>query len=161
MIEAIKTFTNPSATAGVTLSDIPSTYKHLMLVTNLKASTGNSDVGIVANGDTGTNYSYMMFYGNSTGGKNPYRTTRASYQITNWSYPDSSVFTTAVTYFHNYSNPNLWKVLNSRSVRGNSGGGVDVGQSHWFSTATINSLYIFGFPNSFAAGCTFSLYGIV
>jgi hypothetical protein len=162
MYEPISNFTTTSTTSGITLSSIPGTYKHLMLVTNIKTNTGYADIAIQANGSTGgSSYSMAMFYGNGTGSKNPYRTTRASYQISNWSYADSTKFNTAISYFHNYSNTNLYKTLTYRSVRGMSDGGVDVGTSNWFATQAITSLYVYPTTNSFAAGCTFSLYGIV
>ena len=88
-------------------------------------------------------------------------TTRASLQISNWSYASTAEFNQSITYFHNYANTNLWKTHNFKAVRGNSGGGVDLGQGHWKSTAAITSMYIYGFPNSFATGSTFSLYGII
>lgn len=161
MIEPIANHTTTATTAGITFSSIPGTYKHLMLVTNIKTNTGYADIGIQANGSTGgSSYSTMMFYGNGVGAKNPYRFTGSRFQITNWSYSDNTQFNNTISYFHNYSNTNLYKVLNYRSVRGMSDGGVDVGQSHWFATQAITSLYIFATTNSFASDCTFSLYGI-
>jgi hypothetical protein len=160
MIEPIANFTTTGTTAGITLSSIPGTYKHLMLVSNVKA-TSLSDVGIQVNGSTGgSDYNTHMLWGNGTTG-NTYRFTGSRFQITNWSYADTTVFNQSIVYFQNYANTNLWKTVNCKSVRGNSGGGVDVIQGHWHGTSAITSMYIFGTTGNFVAGCTFSLYGII
>ena len=161
MIEPIANTTTTGTVAGITFSSIPGTYKHLLLIGSAKSPSGNTDVGIQMNGDTGSNYNLHMLYGNSGGSNGSYRvnTTRAG--ITNWSYTDSTVFNLMHATIHNYANTNLWKVTNFKSSRGNSGGGNDIGHSYWRNTNAITSLYVFGTTTSFAAGCTFSLYGII
>lgn len=161
MIEPIANTTTTSTTAGITFSSIPGTYKHLLIIGNAKASTGNTDIGVQMNGDTGSNYNAHMLYGNSVGTQGSYRYNGTRAQLTDWSYTDTNVFNLMHGTIHNYANTNLWKIINFKSSRGNTGGGNDVGQSYWRSTSAITSLYIFGTTGNLAAGCTFSLYGII
>jgi hypothetical protein len=162
MIEPIANFTTTGTTPGITFSSIPGTYKHLLIIGNAKAASGNTDIGVQMNGDTGsTNYNAHMLYGNSNGTHGAYRYTGSRAAITNWSYTDTTVFNLMHATIHNYANTNLWKAINFKSSRGNTGGGNDIGQSYWRNTNAITSLYIFGTTQNLSAGCTFSLYGII
>lgn len=162
MIEPIQNITSGNQT-GVTFSNIPQTYKHLMLIVNGKCSTGNSDIGVQINGDTGSNYNWHMLWANGQTGTSAgsLRQTTTRMQITDWAYMDTNVYMNSIVTFHCYTNTNLWKTSNFKAVRGNSGGGVDVGQNTWRNTNAITSLYVFGANQNFASGSTFSLYGII
>jgi len=159
--DSIKTQTLTSSTAGITFSDIPSGYTHLMLAVTAIATTGNTDIGVQLNGDSGSNYHFQMMYGNTSGGNGTYRTsTPTRMQITDWSYTDSSTFNNCVAYFLNYSDTNVWKTATGKSTRGNTGGGIDVYQNYWRNTNAISSMYIFGTTGNLNTGSTFSLYGL-
>jgi hypothetical protein len=148
---ALAEITLSSTDTSVTFASIPAGYRDLFLVIDGTATAG-AGLRIQANGDTGSNYSYVYMQGSSGGA--------ASSSGTN-SWIDSYIATTQSTTIHeflDYKATDKHKpVLTTRSISGSDT--MRIAQ-RWASSNAINSLYIYLSTGSFAAGTTFCLYGV-
>jgi hypothetical protein len=157
--EAIATQTLGSTAATVTFNSIPSTYTDLVLVISAIATTSvGGDIVIQFNSDTGSNYSGTYLWGNGTSAGST-RGSNATYSLIDYyAEMDTSVANRIVS-IQNYSNTTTFKTFLSRA--NNAGRGTDAIVGMWRSTAAITSLLLdVTSTNDFAAGSTFSLYGI-
>ena len=155
---ALQKTTVSTATNSVTLSSIPQGYTDLILVMNLKSTSGVQDCLIELNGDTANNYSSTFLYGNgSTAGS-----TRQSNNPYGYGDYVGAIFTTnnntEIVQFMNYSNSTTFKTFLSRANQADNG--VDAIVNLWRSTSAITSIRLFPSAQNFAVGSTFSLYGI-
>ena len=154
--EAIATTTLGSAASNITFSSITGSYTDLVLVFN-----GGTDRGVVdsfqfqVNGDTGSNYSYTRIYGDGSAAYSD-RNSNASFgQIGNLS---TSVTTSAIVQFMNYSNSTTYKTVLTRN--GLPANYVFSEVNLWRSTAAITSIKIYSGAGNILSGSTASLYGI-
>jgi len=144
-----------SATASVTLSGIDQGYTDLELVIWAQSVSGIQNVNMQFNGDTGTRYSRTLVYGDGTSALSVRGIDQTNI---NAGFMTTTGCTTTVKLF-NYSNITTSKTVLSRS--GDPTDSVNAGVGLWraVSNAAINTINITGTGN-FAAGSTFSLYGI-
>lgn len=155
---AIESRTLTTTTPSVTFTSIPQTYTDLVLVVT-GANTG-SEQGIatqVGNDsvDTGANYGVVYMLGSGTG------TGSAGGFVNNTNITagrmDGNPSVSIINYM-NYSNTTTFKSVLSR---GNNGTYAIMHEGTWRNTAAINTISVFNLSSvSFAAGCTFTLYGI-
>ena len=154
---ALDKITLGSNTASVTFSSINQGYTDLVIVFE-GYQTGNGDSRIQYNSDTGsnTNYSETVVKGNGS------TATSARSSNAAWSYlayTDASIGrTNIIAQIQNYSNTTTYKTVLSRFNTAGSTVGAVVGM--WRSTAAITSITISTSVYAYAAGSTFSLYGI-
>ena len=145
-----------SSAATVTISNIPSTYTDLVFVFEGKATGSFSDIGLRVNGDTGSNYSDTLLYGN---GSNAASARHSNLTFTRgWYIPPSSTRGLTKIDFLNYSNTTTYKTFIGRSDVATTELEASVGL--WRSTAAITSISITPQGTSVAAGSTVTLYGI-
>jgi hypothetical protein len=162
----LETYTAPSAVSNYTFTSIPSTYTDLICVISTRDTTSAALGSLFAgfNGDTSaTNYSYTTLIGNGS--------TASSSRATNQpvmvlgqqpaALATAGIFGVSIHHIQNYSNTSTYKTVLSRSNSAtNSSGEVNLYVNLWRSTAAINS-FIIGSNTAFAAGSTFSLYGVL
>jgi len=154
----IATTTLGSSASSITFSSIPQTYTDLVLITEgIGASGGSYDVDMIVrlNSDTGSNYSFTYFYGNgsSTVSSRSSNSTNAIVGGVNDSGRSMSI-----CHFNNYSNTNTYKTFIARINRPTI---VAAFVNLWRSTSAISTIYLYpDSSKSFAAGFTFTLYGI-
>lgn len=153
--EPIATQTLGSAAASVTFSSIPQTYTDLVLVVNHDV-TADAVSGIQFNGDTASNYSATYMWGNGTSGLSGRETSAASAFAFYGSA--ASGFATSIIQVMNYSNATTYKTFLGRETDAAVETLAVVGL--WRSTAAITSLVLLRRSGNFAAGSTFTLYGI-
>ena len=154
----IATTTLASTTGSYTFSSIPSTYTDLVIITNGLA-TGTGQMSLQFNGAT-TNYSSTSLNGNGTSAFSQ-RTTSASntyMQLGYYDYFETTARATAITQIMNYANSTSYKSVISRMNNTATGVGASVGL--WSNTAAITSITVLPSTSSWAAGTTFTLYGI-
>ena len=157
--ESIATTTLSTATATVTFSSISGSYTDLVLVCNtiVASGTGN-DVALRFNGDTAVNYSntYLLGTGSVTAsGRNPLTYSDNGYLDANSGNPNTRIIN-----IQNYSNTTTYKTNISRASGQNSGQ-VTAYVNLWRSTAAITTILIYSASSlTYAAGSTFTLYGI-
>lgn len=156
----IATYTAPSSVSSYTFSSIPQTYTDLVLVSNVISTSGLIDVTMRYNGDGATTglYSNTTFYSTGsvrastglTGGNQSY--------LTYYGQPDATYLYSSIAQFMNYSNTSTNKSIMVHS--GSSVGGTDLIMNLYRSTSAISSIYLYPQSQQFAAGTTFTLYGI-
>jgi hypothetical protein len=165
--ELISSTVTGSLQTSVTLSSIPSTYKHLQFrfVTRSTAGSGLRTLGIRVNGDSGANYSthYLRNNGSSTQTGND---TGSSYMVS--SYASSQVsdsYSIFVMDFLDYANTATFKTMRMITGMGQtSGSGTSAGLylSNWHNTSAMSSVTFLAVNggDAFVTGSRFSVYGI-
>jgi hypothetical protein len=162
--EKIATTTLGSTTTDVTFSTISGSYTDLVLVVNSKSVGGTGQEIIIRfNSDTGNNYSFTYLYGNGT--------TAASGRASNTSSARLGYFTVmgtnegymGIAQIMNYSNTTTNKTMITRS-NSNSSNSSNLGTEYivnlWRDTSAITTVLVSAPSVNFAAGSTFTLYGI-
>jgi len=167
--ELIATTLIASNTSTITLSSIPSTYKHLQIRWTGRTTTTDStarDLFMRVNGWTTSVYNTHYMWGNS-----------GSVQSGNYGTSDAIVFQNAIENadisdifgagiidFANYSNTTSYKT--ARMLSGYKGNNQDVRLSSglFMKTNAIEQISFYigysGSPYNFIAGTRFSIYGI-
>lgn len=165
--ETIATTTLSTAASNVTFTSISNTYTDLVLVINVLANVGNPTdygIGLQVNGDTGTNYSDIWFYGNGTSAVPNSRTNSTMINdIQGAGYFSTTSPNVAVINLMNYSNTTTYKTILSRGNNPSGGGGTattEVTTGLWRSTAAITSVKVFAQAGNFGSGTIATLYGI-
>lgn len=157
---ALATSTLGSSASSVTFSNIPNTYKHLVLVVTPKATVvGPYDAGMQFNSDAGANYAAKVAYGNGST-LNVYNALANVNQI----YLDfqgsvqNSFNQNCIAHIFDYSATDKHTGVISRSNRTNQG--LDFISSRWRSTVAVNSIKYFLIGGTLDVGTKVSLYGI-
>jgi hypothetical protein len=156
--EPIATQTLGSAAASVTFSSIPGTYTDIILVCNPITAVTTGQIAIRLNGDTGSNYSRIILWGEGTTAGS-YRNSNEVYAFTGyyanlWTNP-----TTVIFHINNYSNATTNKTILGRSSNASQASMASV--NLWRSTSAITSIGLtIGDGSNYSTGSTFTLYGI-
>ena len=157
--EPIATNTLTSNTATVTFSSISSAYTDLVIViADAKNLTGNSDVFMRFNSDSGTNYSGTMIYGDGSAAASTRRSSSDAIIPNYFNFLNSSASTQFNINIQNYSNSTTYKTVLWRDNR--AAQAVEAGVGLWRNTAAITSIVFTLSTSSYATGTTFTLYGI-
>lgn len=164
--ELISTTLVGTATSSVTLSSIPSTFKHLQVrFTAQSAYSGNDNIRMQVNGDTGNNYANHALYGEQT-----FMTSQANAPWNNMMYMQcasasstSGAYSSGIVEILDYGSSSKYK---TQRLFGGQHAGVNynyvyVGSGFRMNTEAITSLtFYMGTSSNIAAGSRFSLYGI-
>jgi hypothetical protein len=155
----IATYTVPSAQNSYTFSSIPSTYTDLVMV--VRGSFTAEDYPVFQfNGDTGSNYSDLIFRGVGAG------TPAAAGASANRVFTSPSSFggqaSTQFMFEINFMQYSDTSSYNTCLARWNSGNReVSMTAGLWRSTAVINAIKIYGLTGqTWETGSMFTLYGI-
>jgi hypothetical protein len=148
-----------SSAASVTFTNIDQTYTDLYLVIScLASSTTTNYVNLQFNGDTGANYSSTVMAGTGSSPISSRWSNRNNLTIDYYATPSNTEWGMRRVDIFQYSNSTVYKTIMSRADRG--GGGVDAHTGTWRNFLPITSITINLDSDTFAAGSTFSLYGI-
>ena len=147
----------------VTFGDIPQTYKHLQVRFIGRNTSTNDSIRFRLNGDTGSNYTRHLLYGNGTSAIAAAGTSATSLGIANFptSSTTASVFGAGVIDILDYANTN--KYTTTRTLAGfdaNGSGNIFLYSGLWLNTDAITSITFIWDANSHAQHTRFSLYGI-
>lgn len=156
--DLISSTTLGSATTSVSFSNIPSTYRDLVLVVAGTIPSGFApDIEVLYNSDTTTaNYSTVKMYGDGT--------TAYSGTFTPKVVGLAEGTSSAIIQIMDYATTNKHKTILSRTNTNGSSWGVAAAATRWANTSAITSLTINAggsTASSFQAGAVYSLYGIV
>jgi len=160
--ESIATAVVGSNTSSVTLSSIPSGYKHLQVRISALTSSPNNDLAFRYNGDSGNNYTTHAFYGDGSS-VSSFNTTGRNTVSASFSQP-TGYPGVAIVDILDYGNTNKYKT--SRSIWGydNLAGADYLGMYSglWQSTSAITSLTFFNTLTNATINqyTTIALYGI-
>jgi hypothetical protein len=150
--EPIATYTVVTAEPTISFSSIPQTYTDLVIVLAGSYSS-QADIALRFNGDTASNYSRTVIYGN---GSNALSTRDTSNTLIAPAYFSTSR-SVAIISIMNYTNTTTYKTVFSRSNDASANVSAVVGL--WRKTPeAINSLTL-SYTN-IAIGTTCTLYGI-
>jgi hypothetical protein len=156
--EPIETKTGNGSATSLTFTTIPQTYTDLIIVAN-SGTVGAGNIQLQFNGDTGSNYTANIFYGNgSIAGAGRYANLTECYMGAGAISSPTTLTTIAIGNIMNYSNTTTFKSIISRY--GNAAGEVNSFVSMWRNTAAINSITLFSYSSAYLTGSTFTLYGI-
>lgn len=166
----IATTTFTSAASSYTFSNIPTTYTDLILVFADVTLSGSGAATIdlqVGNGsiDTNSNYSFTNM-GARAFSSTPFIASLQTTTVFRSNWYTAITPTQAgmgIIHFMSYSNTSIFKSMlsDSRIQPGDSTySGTETIASLWRSTSAINTIKIAPNTGSFAAGSTFTLYGI-
>jgi hypothetical protein len=145
----------------ITFSSIPQTYTSLQLRFSALSATAGDDLLLRINGDTATNYTRHLLYGDNT-------TVTAAGVINQTSgLLDSGAAPTSTTQpfvgiidFHNYTSTTQNKTVRIFSgIDKNGSGEVNLNSNLWRSTSAITSISIIANSYNFTTSSTFALYG--
>lgn len=149
----LATVTLASATSSVTFSNIPATYRDLILVGAFTGSSASSLVQLTFNGDSNNRSRVAMSGG--TGGASSGTATNLAFNAVY-----GSNLSDAIAQIMDYSATDKHKTVLVRVGNvGNSEVGANAGR--WASTAAITSVRVAPNDGTFSSGSTFNLYGIV
>jgi hypothetical protein len=155
--EPIATTSLGSSQTSVTFTSISSSFTDLVGIVNAKSTTSYISMGVRFNGDTGTNYSETALAGTGAGAAVALNITNSDRTRANQLGPE---YGNAIFDFQNYSNSTTFKSGVTRAGEGS--GQTRITAFLWRSTSAINEITFITSTGSefFAAGSTFTLYGI-
>lgn len=157
--ETIATATASGSTNNVTFSSIPSTYTDIIAIVNVKLSSTGTCWSYL-NGDASSGlYSDNVLIGWSSGAQSFKNTSQNALIVAESNSVGSTHFSTIIVHYMNYANTSVHKVVLSTNASNDTQMGTAV--NLWRNTAAVNTINFntFGAPN-FAAGSTFTLYGL-
>jgi hypothetical protein len=154
--EAIASTTLVSGQSTVTIGSggtIPQTYTDLIVVINASpVGAAGTDILVTFNNDTGSNYSRTFMLGDGSSASSG-RTSSTTAYVPSGIYANGNY----IMNINNYSNSTTYKTPITRTGVASVYTVATVGL--WRNTAAINRIDFYTL-NQFAAGSTFSLYGI-
>ena len=150
---AIAEQTLGSAAATVTFSSISGSYTDLVIVISGSVTTGGPNIYLQYNGDTATNYSQTILYGDGSSAGS-FRNSTTNKQVIG---DANTTIGTTIANVMNYSNSTTYK---TNLARNSMSAYVEAWVGLWRSTSAINSVLIGVTSSTFIAGSTFTLYGI-
>jgi hypothetical protein len=152
----LATVTLGSTGTSVVFSNIPATYRDLILVCDYAASS-LSYLQLQINSDTGTNYSFVTMY-TDPAVVSTANTYDRFYLTTNTIQSGARI--ASVAQIMDYSATNKHKTVLSRQnfTRATGTQVVEAQASRWASTSAITSLQVSG---GFSTGAALSLYGVI
>jgi len=157
--EAIATATASGSTNNVTFSSIPSTYTDIVAVLNVKLSATGTCWSYVNSDASSGLYSDTVLLGTGSAAQSFRNTGQNALIIAEASAVSATNFNTIIVHYMNYANSSVFKTVLSRNNAADIQTSATV--NLWRNTTAINTINFntFGAPN-FAAGSTFSLFGI-
>jgi hypothetical protein len=157
----LATVTLASNSVSVTFSNIPAIYKDLVMVGNWTNSSTASAGRLQVNGDSGANYNGAWMTGNGSTTGSGSESSQTSARIAGAiSGPDNAYTNMVTLQFIDYAATDKHKIILSRF--GSANRESQATTSRWASTSAITSIRFFDIlGQTFQAGATFSLYGVV
>ena len=147
-----------SATATVTFSSIPGTYRDLRLVVTGTSSVTGNNVVATFNGDSATNYSNVIMWGDGGSASSTTSSPRSNLYQNFAAYFDTTTPTVFTADILDYSATDKHKTMHTRA--GRAGAASEALAGRWASTAAITTIAVTQLGGNFNAGSTFALYGV-
>lgn len=152
---ALATYTvSGSSTNSITISSIPNTYTHLVLIINGGATINGVDPRLQFNGDTGSNYRFV--WGAGTSGSNA-GSTSIALSVEGGRLDTTEREQVTKVFINDYAGG---RDKGCVSLHVNAGSGVGLSCGYWDNANVINSMTIFTSTNFWQDQTTISLYGV-
>lgn len=159
---ALATITLTSTDSEIIFSSIPATYRDLVVVCNTRSTrAANNDFLLYQiNGDTGSNYAWVLMFGpgSGSGGSLTNTLTVGVTDAQPAANRPAGEFGAARIQLMDYSQTNKQKTILTRTDSASDV--TSAGATRWANTNAINQIRLFMEFGSIASGSTFSLYGI-
>ena len=155
--DPIASTTLTSSASSVTFSSldtIAAGYRDLVLVVQATATTSFASFFHRFNGDSGSNYNRVWMYGDGSSTASQAQSSVAQYHPGNF----RTAVSQGISHIMDFSATDKHKSIISRVE--DTGIATYAAAGRWANTSAITSIEIFTSSNAFAAGSTFSLYGI-
>lgn len=158
---ALATLTLTGSDSSITFASIPSIYRDLIIVCNFQNSGSSSATRLQVNGDTGANYNGAWMTGTGSAANSSSESNQTSARLFGASVGPANTFTNVgILQLLDYSATDKHKTVLTRY--GSAATETQATVSRWASTAAITSVTVFDIlGQTYQAGSTFSLYGIV
>ena len=155
----LATVTLGTTASSITFSSIPATYRDLVVVLN-GTVTNNTALQIRYNGDTGSNYSKVHMWGQSSSGQSDASTGDTFFNLRD--VPASGRLFTRVQIM-DYSATDKHKTALALNTYDPSSFSYNVftGAGRWANTSAITSILVFLGTGNFNSGTTLSMYGVI
>jgi hypothetical protein len=150
--DKIATTTLGSSAANITFNSLGSYTDIVLVYTHSSGVAGQ--IGLRFNGDTGSNYSGTVLYGEGSAGSA--RTTNTTYTRTGHNAANNNF--NMIVNIQNFSNSTTYKTVVGRNNAPTDGTYASVGL--WRNTAAITSIVIMCDGANLPAGAIATLYGI-
>lgn len=150
----INSVTLASSASSVTFSNIPATYRDLILVSNNLGTANNTGSVVRFNGDSGSNYSRVFMYGTGSVSSSGADTSTSM----NLVFPRTTVGVFQLQIM-DYSATDKHKTVLNRTDTSEYVVWASAGR--WASTSALTSIYLAPESGSWATGATFNLYGVI
>jgi hypothetical protein len=156
----LATVTLGGSDSDISFTNIPATFKDIVLVGNWQNSSTASAGRLQVNGDGGSNYNGVWMTGNGSTTSSGSESSQTSARIAGAISGPDNVFTNMVTItFLDYAATDKHKTILSRF--GSANRESQATASRWASTSAITSIRFFDIlGQTFQTGATFSLYGV-
>lgn len=145
-----------SSASSVTFSSIPATYRDLVLVAAPISASGTQYTTFRINSGTGTDYFSVVMSGFGSSMQS-FTFNETSFRVSQNAGVGAAVGFLGIYEFLDYSTTNKHKTVIYRPS--NAATAIDYFAGRWAKTDAINSI-VFNSSSGYAAGSTFTLYGI-
>ena len=143
----------------VTFSSIPGTYRDLIVIISALASNNVSSPYLTINADTGANYNRVRMSGDGASTFSNAQTGQTSALLRYQGGISNTTPTPIIIDFLDYSATDKHKTFLSKCQ--NAAAATDITAHRWASTSAITTLAFDLGGLNWAAGSTFSLYGVI
>jgi hypothetical protein len=148
-----------SSASSVTFGSIPSSYRDLVVVVSANATANSTQLFARYNSDSSSSYPAQRMSGNGASTSAIFSTSPTYVPFTTIPRINTTGRYMGRLQVMDYSATDKHKTSLVRSDE--SEDGTEAWVSRWPSTSAINSILLYAPSNSFTAGSTFALYGIV
>ena len=157
----IATTTLASSTSTISFAGIPADYRDLRLVISAKAVEANGTIFMRLNGDSAANYNHVQMAGNGSATHSEANSGFSSFRLGyNYNLITNTHFNSSTVDLLDYSVTDKHKSILIRTNESSLATFAVAGR--YASTTAVSGILLYpgGFTN-FAAGSTFSLFGIL
>lgn len=157
--ESIATANGTGSSASVTFSSIPGTFKHLQIRTLANDALG-SQINMIFNADTGSNYARHRLYGDGTTVAASGTATTTNMFNMAFATGTANIYGSSIIDIVDYASTTKYKT--ARSLMGwdlNGSGNLYLTSGLWMNTAAITSITLTA-SGTLTTASTFALYGI-
>ena len=160
--EPIATKTASGSVSTLDFTSISGSYTDLILICDWAAGATDYPVSLRFNSDTGSNYSNTEMRGNGSTTGSHRNSNQTEMYLAEYVTGATSFSSNAIFQIMNYANTTTYKTVLARSNNAVGGGssGTEANVGLWRSTSAITTITVKTGGTNFAAGSTFTLYGI-
>lgn len=157
--EPIASQTLGTAASSVEFTSLPGTYTDLVVVCRIGTTSGNGNIQVQVNSDTGSNYSYTFLAGDGSAAYSGRYSNQTEYITDNYAYANTGVESVYIYQVMAYANTSVFKTFLGSA--GTAGRAITKTVGLWRSTSAITSIKLYpSAATTFKADCVFSVYGI-